>query len=292
LSNLSRLSSHLSLKKLMTILEKIIENKRREVAERHELVPVKKLERSEHFAAPIASLVKYLHRPDKVGIIAEIKRRSPSKGVLNEYISIEKLSIGYMQAGASALSVLTDAEFFGGSNEDLITARKFNYCPILRKDFIVDEYQIVESRAIGADAILLIAAVLSEKEIKQFAAFAASLGLEVLLEIHSLEELPPDLENINIIGVNNRDLSDFTTDINRSFEIAEELPDEITKISESGISEAETILKLKKAGFQGFLIGEAFMRNSRPEAACAEFIRKIKEMETTDEHELTQIYGR
>ncbi|HSK72428.1 MAG TPA: indole-3-glycerol phosphate synthase TrpC, partial [Pyrinomonadaceae bacterium] len=224
------------------------------------------------------------HRADKVGIIAEIKRKSPSKGVLNEFISIEKLSIGYMQAGANALSVLTDAEFFGGSNEDLITARKFNYCPILRKDFIVDEYQIIESRSIGADAVLLIAGVLNEGEIKQFAAFSASLGLEVLLEIHALEELPADLENISVVGVNNRNLQDFTTDVNCSFEIAAGLPNKITKISESGISDAATILELKKAGFQGFLIGEAFMRNSRPEAACAEFIRKIKEFETADEH--------
>lgn len=276
----------------MTILEKIIEHKRREVAERREIIPVKKLERSEHFAAPIVSLVKYLQRPDKVGIIAEIKRKSPSKGILNEYISIEKLSIGYMQAGASALSVLTDAEFFGGSNEDLTVARKFNYCPILRKEFIIDEYQIVESRSIGADTILLIAGVLSEKEIEQFAAFASSLGLEVLLEIRDLEDLPADLENINVIGVNNRNLSDFSTDVNRSFEIAAQLPDEITKISESGISDAATILELKKAGFQGFLIGEAFMRNSRPETSCAEFIKKIKEFETTDEHRYTQIYER
>lgn len=260
----------------MTILEKIVEYKHKEVAERRELVPVKKLESSEHFTAPIVSLARYLKRPDKVGIIAEIKRKSPSKGVLNEYISVEKLSIGYMQAGASALSVLTDTEFFGGSNEDLTTARKFNYCPILRKDFIVDEYQIIETRSIGADAILLIASVLDAKQISEFSAFAISLGLEVLLEIHNLEELPKDLKNINVVGVNNRDLNDFTTDVNRSFKIAEQLPNETTKISESGLSDADTILRLKKAGFDGFLVGEAFMRTSRPEAACAEFVQKLQ----------------
>lgn len=260
----------------MNVLEKIIDYKHKEVAERRELVPIKKLESSAHFSAPIVSLSRYLHRPDKVGIIAEIKRKSPSKGVLNKYISVEKLSIGYMQAGASALSILTDTEFFGGSNDDLTTARKFNYCPILRKDFIVDEYQIVEARAIGADAILLIAGVLDAKQISEFSAFAASLGLEVLLEIHSLEELPEDLENINIIGINNRDLRDFSTDVNRSFEIAEQLPKETTKISESGLHDTETILKLKKAGFDGFLIGEAFMRNSRPEAVCAELVQKLQ----------------
>lgn len=264
----------------MNVLEKIVEHKQREVAEKRELIPIKKLETSTHFFAPIVSLVRYLKRPDKVGIIAEIKRKSPSKGVLNEYISVEKLSIGYMQAGASALSVLTDAEFFGGSNDDLTTARKFNYCPILRKDFIVDEYQIVEARSIGADAILLIAGVLNKNQIKKFSAFAISLGLEVLLEIHKLEELPEDLENINIVGVNNRDLRDFSTDATRSLEIAARLPAEITKISESGLSDAGKILELKEAGFDGFLIGGAFMQNSRPEAACAELVQKLQSAAT------------
>jgi indole-3-glycerol phosphate synthase len=261
----------------MSILEEIIAFKHQEVAERRELVPVKKLERSAHFTAPVVSLVDYLERPDKVGIIAEIKRRSPSKGVINEYISVEQLSIGYMQAGASALSILTDTKYFGGSNDDLGIARKFNYCPILRKDFIVDEYQIIETRAIGADVILLIAAALSAEQIKALAALAVSLGLEVLLEIHNEKELPADLENINIIGVNNRDLNDFTTDVNRSFAVAGKLPvTGITKISESGLNDAETILELKKAGFKGFLIGETFMKNSRPEEACAALAQKLK----------------
>jgi indole-3-glycerol phosphate synthase len=261
------------------ILEKIIEHKKFEIAERRELVPVKKLEQSPHFNAPTVSLVRYLRRPDKMGIIAEIKRKSPSKGDINPYISVEKLSIGYMQAGASALSILTDTEFFGGSNEDLITARKFNYCPILRKDFVIDEYQIVEARSIGADAILLIAAVLDAKQIKNLAAFAASLGLEVLLEVHEQAEIPDDFENISILGVNNRDLRDFSVDVNRSFEIAEKLPEDLTKISESGLNDAATILELKKSGFSGFLIGEAFMRTSQPEIACAELIGKLRQYE-------------
>lgn len=260
----------------MTILENIISNKRREIDARRELVPIKKLEQSEHFAAPCVSLVRYLNRSDKAGIIAEIKRRSPSKGVINEYISVEKVSIGYMQAGASALSILTDKEFFDGSNEDLLVARKFNYCPILRKDFIVDEYQIVESRSIGADVILLIAAALDEKQIKNLTAFATSLGLETVLEIHDYAELPEDLSYISIVGVNNRNLKDFSVDVNRSFEIAEKLPSEITRISESGLTEPETVVNLKKAGFKGFLIGETFMRESQPETACAEFIKKVQ----------------
>jgi indole-3-glycerol phosphate synthase len=262
----------------MTTLEEIIAFKHHETAERRELVPVKKLERSEYFNVPVVSLVSYLRRPDKVGIIAEIKRRSPSKGVLNEYISVEQLSIGYMQAGASALSILTDTKFFSGSNDDLTIARRFNYCPVLRKDFTVDEYQIIEARAIGADAVLLIAGVLSEKQIAQFAALAKSLGLEVVLEIHHAEELPPSLENIDVLGVNNRNLQDFTTNVERSFELAEALPaNGVVKISESGLSDAETIIKLKQAGFQGFLIGETFMRTSRPEAACAALVQKLQE---------------
>ena len=263
----------------MNILDRIIEHKRREIAERAEIVPPKKLEQSEHFAAPTVSLAQYLKRADKIGIIAEFKRKSPSKGVLNEYAAIEKTSIGYMQAGASALSILTDKEFFGGANEDLQAARKFNYCPILRKDFVVGEYQITEARSIGADAILLIAAVLSRAEIKNLAAFARSLDLETVLEIHDFSELPENLENISVVGVNNRNLKDFSIDVNRSLEIAEKLPTEITKISESGISDAATIVKLKRAGFDGFLIGEKFMKSSRPETACAELIREIKEIE-------------
>lgn len=258
------------------ILEKIIAHKRLEVAEKRQLVPIKQLEQSEHFNAPTVSLVKYLKRPDKIGIIAEIKRKSPSKGVINEYFSVEQVSIGYMQAGASALSILTDKEFFGGANEDLITARKFNYCPILRKDFTVDEYQIVEARSIGADAILLIASALETIEIKRFAAFAKSLELEVLLEVHESNEIPEDIENIDVIGVNNRNLHDFSVDTNRSLEIAAKLPSSLTKISESGLDDVSQIIKLKNAGFDGFLIGEAFMRTSQPEIACAEFIGKIK----------------
>lgn len=261
------------------ILEKIIAHKKREVAARRELVPLKKLEQSAHFDAPTVSLIRYLKRTDKVGIIAEIKRRSPSKGDINPYVSVEKLSINYMQAGASALSILTDNEFFGGSDEDLILARRFNYCPILRKDFVIDEYQIVEARSIGADVILLIAAALEKRKIKELAAFARSLKLEVLLEIRDAAEIPDDLENISIVGVNNRNLRDFSVDVNRSFEAAAFLPEELTKISESGLSDAYTISQLKKAGFDGFLIGEAFMRTANPADACTDLIAKIKKGE-------------
>ncbi len=261
----------------MDILYKIIANKEIEVAEKKSLYPTKLLEKSIYFPSKTVSLKKYLLREDKAGIIAEIKRKSPSKGMINEHVSVERTSISYMQGGASAISVLTDTEFFGGKNEDLSTARKFNYCPILRKDFTIDEYQIVEAKSIGADAILLIAAVLSPKRLKELASFAKSFGLEVLMEVHNLEELTTHLnEHLDVVGVNNRNLKTFEVNIETSIELAKAIPDQFVKISESGINDPETVIKLMKHGFQGFLIGEYFMSHSRPGAACAEFIQKIK----------------
>lgn len=266
----------------MNILDEIIAYKRTEVQERKELYPTKLLEKSLYFLSPAVSLKKYLLRPDKSGIIAEIKRASPSKGVINKYVSIERTSIGYMQAGASALSVLTDSKFFQGSVDDLKAARKFNYCPILRKDFMVDEYQIIEARSIGADAILLIAAALSSDEIKRFSAFAHSLGLEVLLEVHNNEELHRSIcDDVDIVGVNNRDLQSFSVSLEVSERLAGEIPSSVVKISESGISSAQDVHRLRSAGYQGFLIGEQFMRHSRPEEACAQFIKEVRSFHAT-----------
>jgi len=262
----------------MNILDEIIAYKKEEVKERKELYPVKLLEKSIHFKAPTVSLKRYLLREDKCGIIAEIKRKSPSKGVINNNISIERISIGYMQAGAAALSVLTDEKYFGGSNEDLKQARKFNFCPILRKDFVVDEYQLIESKSIGADAILLIAAALQPREIQDLSRLAQSLGLEVLMEVHNEEELKNNIhKTVDIVGVNNRNLKTFVTDIETSASLSGEIPDEYVKISESGINMPEDIIYLRKYGYQGFLMGEHFMKHSRPEKACADFIHKIKD---------------
>ena len=260
----------------MSILENILKKKREEVQNNKLFYPPALLEKSIYFDTMPISMKAYLKKNDKSGIIAEIKRKSPSKGVINPYISVERTSIGYMQAGASALSILTDKEFFGGSNEDLITARKFNYCPILRKDFIIDEYQIIEAKSIGADVILLIAAALGQEDIKRLSAFAKQLNLEVLLEIHNAEELDKGLnECIDLVGVNNRNLNDFSVDINTSRSLASKIPDEMVRISESGIDSAETINDLKDHGYSGFLMGEVFMKSSRPERACREFISKI-----------------
>lgn len=260
----------------MDILDTIIAHKRKEVAERKELYPRRLLEKSIFFATRPVSLKHYLTRPDRAGIIAEIKRRSPSRGVLHPNVSVERLSLGYMRAGASALSVLTDGEFFGGSNADLTAARKLNFCPILRKDFTVDEYQILEAKSIGADAILLIARVLEPEQIRRFAELAHSLGLEVLLEVHSADELARSMcEGIDLVGVNNRNLQDFTVSTELSLELAPRIPAGVIKVSESGIDTAEAIATLAAAGYQGFLIGEAFMRRSRPEEACRRLFEEV-----------------
>ena len=261
----------------MNILDQIIEHKRKEVAERKELYPIRFLEQSIYFGSQPVSLKKYIQRPDKSGIIAEIKRKSPSKGVINPHVSVERTSIGYMQAGASALSVLTDKNFFGGSSEDLTTARKFNFCPILRKDFTIDEYQIVEAKSIGADAILLIAAVLDPTRLKALAAFAHNFGLEVLLEVHNEEELEKSLDaGADLIGVNNRDLKTFNLSIEVSKRLAHRIPGTVVKVSESGIESVQAILDLKTYGYEGFLMGQNFMQHSRPETACKEFIDDLR----------------
>ncbi len=265
----------------MNILEEIIAHKHKEVEERKSLYPVKLLEQSIYFSTPCVSMKKYLLREDKSGIIAEIKRKSPSKGLINPYVSIERTSIGYMQAGASALSILTDKQFFGGSNEDLTIARQFNFCPILRKDFVVNEYQIIEAKSIGADAILLIAAALSPDEVKQLAAFAHSLGLEVLFEVHTKEEIYPEvLGYVDMIGVNNRDLKTFVVDIELSKRLSSLIPNTVVKVSESGISNPATIIELKKFGYKGFLMGENFMKQSRPEKAASDFIKELRKLES------------
>jgi indole-3-glycerol phosphate synthase len=218
---------------------------------------------------------EYLNRKDASGIIAEFKKKSPSKGDINKYACVEDVTLGYMQAGASALSVLTDSDFFGGKNEDLTLARKYNFCPILRKDFIFDEYQIYEAKSIGADVILLIAEVLSENKIKELSAVAKSLGLEVLMEIHSKDQLSKLTNDIDIIGINNRNLKSFEVSIENSKELAQYLPKDILRISESGISSPKDVLELKEYGFKGFLIGERFMKTPRPQQACKTFIKQL-----------------
>lgn len=263
----------------MNILDKIVAHKRKDVLQRKELYPVKLLEQSIYFNTPIVSMREYIRRPDKSGIIAEFKRRSPSKGDINPYASVERVTIGYMQAGASALSVLTDEHFFGGKNADLTEARRNNFCPILRKDFIIDEYQLIEARSIGADVILLIAECLTNAEVRQLSAAAHQLGLEVLMEVHSPDQLEKLTEHVDLVGVNNRNLKDFSVSIQHSIDALPAIPDSVVKISESGLNDPRSIVELKEAGFEGFLIGEYFMQADAPELRAREFVQRIQRLE-------------
>ena len=258
----------------MTILDKIVEKRRKELETLKERTTIKGLEASPYFATSIVSLKKYILRDDKTGIIAEFKRNSPSKGPLNPYASVEKVTIGYMQAGASALSVLTESTFFHGKNQDLIEARQLNFCPILRKDFILEEWQVIETKSIGADVVLLIASILNPKESKNLAKLAKAIGLEVLLEVHDKEEFEAHFnEFIDFVGVNNRDLKTFETSIQTSLSLVDLIPQNVIKISESGLDDIEQLKTLYKAGFKGFIIGEKFMKSSHPEVQALSFMK-------------------
>jgi indole-3-glycerol phosphate synthase len=259
----------------MNILDKIIQHKRTELEQKKLTTPIAELERSVLFAGKRLSLKQFLSDPGKTGIIAEFKRRSPSKGVINDRADVLDVTAGYTRNGASCLSVLTDEVFFGGSREDLEIARA-NKIPILRKDFMIDEYQVVEARAMGADTILLIAACLTPAEVKRLAVFARSLELEVLLEIHNEDELGHICDETELVGVNNRDLKTFTVDVQRSVDLSKKIPADRITISESGISKVETILYLKDSGFRGFLIGESFMKEEDPALAFEKFVKELR----------------
>jgi indole-3-glycerol phosphate synthase len=257
---------------MSNILDSIIAHKRTEVAAKKAALPVQVLEKSSFFFRPALSLKAALRDPASTGIIAEFKRRSPSKGVINDKASVAAVTRAYTAGGAACLSVLTDQQFFGGNEGDLCIARA-NEIPILRKEFIIDEYQIVEAKAIGADVILLIAACLSPVEVRRLAVFANGLGLEVLLEIHGEDELGHICDETGIVGVNNRDLKTFTVDIEKSIGLVGRIPAGKLLVAESGISKVETIRKMKEAGFRGFLIGENFMKEEDPGAAFREFVK-------------------
>ena len=263
----------------MNTLEKIIADKYLEVEARKQQRPAAVLEKSSAFSRNTLSLKSFLLDPSKSGIITEFKRKSPSKGLINGTSSVEVVSKGYEQAGASALSVLTDQNYFGGCTEDLELARKQVAIPILRKDFVVDEYQILEAKAMGADCILLIAAALPSEKVQSLASFAQSLELEVLLEVHNLEELEQSFcDSLDVVGVNNRNLKTFEVSLETSLALVDRIPKQVVKISESGISDPATLVAFRKAGFDGFLIGENFMKTSSPEKAAADFIQEFRRM--------------
>jgi indole-3-glycerol phosphate synthase len=259
----------------MTILDKIVAYKKKELADISILATINELEDSILFDRKIISLSESVLDGSRSGIIAEFKRKSPSKGIINSNASVAEVAEGYYNEGAAGVSILTDNHFFGGMNEDIKRAREEATFPILRKDFTISEYQVVEAKAIGADAILLIAAILEVGEILHLSKLARSIGLEVLLEIHEMKELDKVNEYINIIGVNNRDLRSFEVSTTISLELAERLPAGFTRISESGISSSRDIKTLKDAGYDGFLIGEKFMAEPDPVRAFSGFVKSI-----------------
>lgn len=260
----------------MTILDTIIERKKTEVAAAKLKVSLQELAAYPLFQRSCYALRESILDPERTGIIAEFKRASPSKGLINGQASVAAVVAGYQAAGASAISVLTDADFFQGSLADLTAARDELTIPLLRKEFIVDPYQIAEAKAYGADIILLIAACLNPSEVLALANYAKTLGLNVLLEVHNEEELLANLhENIDAIGVNNRNLKDFSVSLDHSYDLVNKIPDRYIKVSESGISDPSTIRDLKAKGFQAFLIGENFMRTEDPAQAIAEFVKAI-----------------
>jgi indole-3-glycerol phosphate synthase len=259
----------------MNILDTIIAYKKTEVKKRKAETSVADLEKSKFFVRNTLSLKQSLQDKAGTGIIAEFKRRSPSKDIINNDADAGIVTSGYAKNGASGLSVLTDSKFFGGSSGDLTKAR-INTIPILRKDFIIDEYQLIESRSIGADVILLIADVLSQSVVKRLASFAKNIGLEVLLEIHSEKEIDHITDAVDMVGINNRDLKTFEVDINTSLQLIYKIPANKIMISESGISDTKTIVTLRKAGFKGFLIGETFMKEPDPVKAFTDFTLGLK----------------
>lgn len=259
----------------MNILNKIVADKHKEVGLKKSIIPTSQLEQSVLFSRQTVSLAAAL-RNSNSGIIAEHKRRSPSKSEINQHLNVQDVAIGYENAGASGMSVLTDSKYFGGSLDDLLLARASTRFPLLRKEFIIDAYQIVEAKAYGADVILLIAAILTRAEISVFSELAKSLQLEVLLEVHDEEELHKSvMPSVDLLGVNNRNLKTFEVTLETSKSLSHLIPNDFIKVSESGISTVEAIHDLKSYGFKGFLIGEHFMKTAQPGESAANFIKKI-----------------
>ncbi|WP_430896518.1 MULTISPECIES: indole-3-glycerol phosphate synthase TrpC [unclassified Paraflavitalea] len=263
---------------MSTILDTIIASKRLEIEKFKPKSPVDRFERDGFFwKFTTRSLRASLEAPGSTGIIAEFKRKSPSKGWFKpKELEVEKVLRAYNDFGAAAASVLTDEPFFGGDLDDLIQAKVISDIPILRKDFIVDPWQIAEARAFGADVILLIAACLTPAEVKSLAEYAKSLELSVLLELHDEEELGHICDATDIIGINNRNLKTFEVDIERSLRMAKQIPDSKIKVAESGISDIDTIKRFRDEGFKGFLIGENFMKEPDPGEAFKAFVEKLK----------------
>ncbi len=259
----------------MNILNQIVRRKREEILQQKIKVSETDLTFHATFQRNCYSLSAFLTSPESSGIIAEFKRKSPSKPNIQRSADVLHITAAYANSGACALSVLTDADFFGGHQSDLSGIRQGISIPILRKDFIIDPYQIIEAKSLGADVILLIAEILHKQEIDAFSKLAEACGMEVLLEVHTKDQLKKYHPRIQHIGVNNRNLKTFTTDISSSVNMLPHLPSETTKVAESGLHDVRDVITLMKAGYQGFLIGECFMKTEDPGKTCADFIHQI-----------------
>ena len=256
----------------MSILDKIISRKYIEVKEQKLLKPVSVLDKSPYFSEKPISLKNAISREGSSRIIAEFKRRSPSKGVFKESASASNICAGYAGAGAAAISVLTNREFFGASADDLSEVRKSADCPVLCKDFIIDEYQVIEARAYGADCVLLISDIHTAGRLRNLYRLVISLGMEALIEVHNKESLTRIPEDAEIVGINSRNLASFNVSLDHSLEMVKLLPGKIIRVAESGIASVNDYYDLKNAGFNAFLIGEYFMRSDDPAQTCREFI--------------------
>lgn len=259
----------------MDILEKITAFKKGEVEKNKKVVPVSKLENSFFFNKEVPSFYDALSKPEPA-IIGEFKRKSPSKGVINNTSDVEDVARGYQDAGISAISILTDREFFGGDNHDLEKVAGFIKIPLLRKEFIVDEYQIIEAKSIGASAILIIASLLNKTEVIRFSGLANTLGLDILFEIHEERDLNKIVPSIKIVGVNNRNLKTFNVNTDNSRELLHQLPADCLKVAESGFKSYSDVKQLFTMGYDAFLIGEYFMRSHNPGLMASEFIKELK----------------
>lgn len=267
---------------MSNILDRIIAHKQTEVAKRKAEIAQSDLAKQPLFQRATLSLREHLLKPTSTGIIAEFKRKSPSKGPINPEADLLKVTSGYEQSGATGLSILTDEFFFGGQAVYIEQVRPSIAIPILRKEFIIDPYQVYEAKAIGADVILLIAECLSGEQVMELAKTAKALELDVLMEVHSEDQLMKLNSYIDIVGVNNRNLKNFSVDIETSVRLFDQIPNEFVKISESGISKPESIVYLKKVGFQGFLIGEYFMLSEDPAQRLSDFLRQVNQLEQSE----------
>ncbi len=264
----------------MNILDKIVATKKEEIQSAKNKVSVRELEYYRHFNAPVFSMKQRLLENQSFPVIAEFKRRSPSKGDIHANAEIKNIVPGYTKAEVAGISVLTDRQYFGGSNEDLSTARDLTTIPIIRKEFIIDPYQVYEAKAIGASTILLIAAILEKEEARDLAALANYLGMETLMELHDESEIEKLNIYVDMVGVNNRNLKTFEVNLENAVKLANSLPSDMLPVAESGIHSPEDFMFLKNAGFRGFLMGEYFMKHDDPAEACLNFKQEVAQKQT------------